>query len=173
MKLVLLFYLLAFLSLTCMAQEGVCNLELNAAPALQNLRLGMTPDEVQTAFGRDLKIKIKKNGNKVFFQNFIEKPAPQPLNGVRALYLRFFDRRLYQIEFFYENRAEWQTLDDFARYLTTTFNLPDLWKDVKGRKTLTCNGFSLATDRVLNPRIELTDENLRAKAEEFLQQQKK
>lgn len=172
MKFVPLFCLLAFLSLTCAAQD-VCNLELKDAPALQNLRLGMTPDEVQTVFGRELKIKIKKNGNKVFFQNFIEKPAPQSLSGVRALYLRFFDRRLYQIEFFYENRTEWQTLEDFIRHLTTTLNLPDLWKDIKGRKTMTCNGFSLAADQVLNPRIELTDENLRAKAEEFLLQQKK
>src|SRR4028118_1289479 len=109
-----LFFFLFFTAATCVAQNiDVCDLKSNEAPDLFNLRLGMSPEEVQTVFRRDLKIKIKKNGNKVFFQNFIEKPAPPVLSGGRALYLRFFDRRLYAVEIFLEDRPEIKTVEDF------------------------------------------------------------
>lgn len=173
MKLFLLVWLVAVSCLPCAAQE-ICNLAVKDAPTLQNVRLGMTPEEAQTAFGRALKIKIKKKGLRVFFQNYIEKPAPPVLSGVRALYLRFFDNRLYQIEVFYENKPEIKTVEDFQNYLETTLKLPDLWQDVRGRQTINCADFSIVADKILNPRVELTDETTRARADEFiLAEQKK
>lgn len=150
-----------------------CSLKIAEAPALFNLRLGMTPNEAQTIFGRALKIKIKKNGNRVFFQNFIEKPAPPVLSGVRAVYLRFFDRRLYQIEIFYEERAEIKTVGDFIRNLSATLNLPDSWRDEGGRETIRCAEFTIFADKILNPRVDLIDDATRRSAEEFLEQQQK
>jgi hypothetical protein len=170
MKLFLLPLLAAVFCSPYAAQE-TCSLTLKDAPTLQNLRLGMPPEEVQTVFGRALKIKIKKKGWRVFFQNYIENPAPPVLSGVRALYLRFFEGRLYQIEIFYENRPEIKTIEDFENYLETTLKLPDLWRDERGRQTIRCVDFSLFADKILNPRVELTDETTRARADEFLLEQ--
>lgn len=168
------FLFLLFAAAPCGAQNtDVCDLKLNEAPALFNLRLGMLPEDAQAVFGRDLKIKIKKNGNRVFFQNFIKEPAPPALSGVRALYLRFFDRRLYAVEIFFEEKPEIKTEADFTRYLSATLNLPDLWQNKKGRQTIKCADFSVFADKILNPRIELIDTATRMKAEEFLEQQKK
>ena len=155
------------------AAQETCNLETKDLPAFYNLKLEMTGVEARAAFGKDLKIKIKKKGLRVFFQNFIEKPAPQSLNNVRALYLRFFNGQLFQIEIFYENKPEWKTLEAFKNYLETTLNLPDAWRDLSGRQTIICFDFSVFADKVLNPRVEITDETTRARADEFLQRQKK
>jgi hypothetical protein len=166
-------FLLLFAA-SCAAQTNdVCNLNLNEAPALFNLRLGMSPEDVQAAFGRDLKIKIKKNRNRVFFQNFVKEPAPQILSSVRALYLRFFDRKLYDIEIFYEDKPEIKTAEDFTRYLSATLKLPDLWQDERNKQTINCADFSIFADKILNPRVELVDRATTVKAEEFLEKQKK
>ncbi|HEX8196138.1 MAG TPA: hypothetical protein VF571_08120 [Pyrinomonadaceae bacterium] len=169
-----LFFFLFFVPPLCVAQNiDVCDLKSNEAPALFNLRLGMSPEDVQAVFGRNLKIKIKKNGNKVFFQNFIEKPAPPILNGVRALYLRFFDRRLYAIEIFLEDRPEIKTLEDFTDYLSATLRLPNSWREERSKQTINCADFSVFADKILNPRVELIDNAIAAKAEEFLLEQQK
>lgn len=130
----------------------------------------MSPAEVKTIFGRKLKLKVKREGT--FFQNFTDKPPPVFLNGVRALYLRFFDRKLYQIEVFYANEtAERETAApseakaaEFAARLSASLNLPEssVWTNKFGEYELKCAGFSIAADRVLNPRVELTDDAARA-----------
>jgi hypothetical protein len=105
MKLLLLLLLIFFGTVVpSAAQEGNCSLA--TAPSLLGLRLQMSPEEVQSVFGKDLKVKVRKNNEKSIFQNYIDEPAPRSLAGVRALYLRFIDRRLYQIEVFYEERAD-------------------------------------------------------------------
>jgi hypothetical protein len=167
-----LFFFLFFTAATCVAQNiDVCDLKSNESPALFNLRLRMSPEDVQTIFGRDLKIKIKKNGNKVFFQNFINEPAPPVLSGVRAFYLRFFDRRLYAIEIFLEDKPEIKTIEDFTNYLSATLRLPNSWRDERGKQTINCADFSVVADKILNPRVELIDDTTAAKAEEFLREQ--
>lgn len=158
--------LLLTLPLTCAAQEK-CGLTTIDAPEFFGLRLNMTPANVKTVFGKKLKIGVRKQGT--FFQNFIKKPPPAFLPGVRALYLRFFDYRLYQIEIFYagENKTAGfspQTLAEFVRVLTADKNLPnEFWKNENGKLRLNCAGFSLLADNVLNPRIELTDNILKAR----------
>jgi hypothetical protein len=87
----------------------------------------MTPAEVKNVFGKSLKLKIKKEGS--FFENFITKAPPAFLPGVRALYLRFFDYKLYQIEIFYqtENKTaghDEKKLAEFVDVLSTGKNLP-------------------------------------------------
>jgi hypothetical protein len=175
MKYALGLFFFLFFAAVCVAQNTneVCDLKSNEAPALFNLRLGMSPEDVQSVFGRDVKIKIKKNGNKVFFQNFIEKPAPPVLSGVRALYLRFFDRRLYAIEIFYEDKPEIKTVEDFTRYLSATLNFPNFWRAEHGKQTINCADFSVIADKILNPRAQLIDNATNAKAEEFLLEQTK
>jgi len=155
------------------AQEN-CQLEAKTAPPLLNLRIGMSPDEARSVFGKDLKIKIKKNGERTFFQNYIKKPAPASLRGVRALYLRFFDRRLYQIEIFYEPRSDLQTLEAIINALSSQLNFfSSNWQIENNRAAINCGSISLIADNILNPRIELTDEIVRAKIEELREKDKK
>lgn len=175
MKKYLFLFLIVTLIVPCAAQNGICDLTPNDAPTVFGLRLQMTPAQVKTVFGKKLKLNVKRKGT--FFQNFIDKPPPAFLTGVRALYLRFFDRKLYQIEVFYQNEIERESAapseiktTEFVNQLSANFNLPGIaaW-DTKDKRyyKLTCDGFSLAADRVLNPHVELTDEAGRARFEEF------
>jgi hypothetical protein len=163
MKPVILILLFLLSSVAGAAQEQ-CVSASKASLALHKLRLEMSPAEVQNALGRELKIKVKKTGERTFFQNFIKKPSPPTLPNVRALYLRFFDGKLYQIEIFYENQSDAQTLESFTEYLSATMNLPLAWQTKQGRSEIKCPQFSLVADNVLNPRIEITDEEIRQKA---------
>jgi hypothetical protein len=169
MKSLALFIFFLF-SMPAAAQE-ICELRSAAAPSLLNLRIGMTPEQTQSVFGRSLRIRIKGRGERTFFENFIEKRPPQILNGVRALYLRYFDGRLYQIEIFYEPRQDMQTLADITRVLSLQLNFPlTVWTFTHNRAEAVCGEISLVTDNILNPRIELTDVNVR---EQILETRKK
>ena len=151
----LLLFLCFFLAFEIKAQEN-CQLTAAQAPAVFNLSLGMTPREAQSVAGKNLKIKVKKEGT--FFQNFIEKPPPAFLRGVRAVYLRFYNSRLYQIEVFYEAEEGSADLDEFVRLITAKFNLPEnTWTKSFGKYEMNCDGFQIIADNVLNPRIELTE----------------
>ncbi len=163
--------MLSVLVIPCAAQE-TCGLRLTDSPTFFGLRLEMTPAQVKSVFGKSLKLKVKREGT--FFQNFIKKPPPAFLPNVRALYLRFFDRKLYQIEVFYESKIEKQTLEEFVNDLSANLNLPkNLWETVNGKSKLDCAGFSLVADNVLNPRTELTDEAARLRFEESQKQKNK
>jgi len=160
-------------AVTCAAQE-TCELSSKTAPLFLNLQIGMSPDETRSVFGKDLKIKIKKNGERTFFQNFIKKPAPNSLRGVRALYLRFYDRRLYQIEIFYEPRQDLQTLENITNALSSQLNFPiSDWEIKNNRAEIICGEISLVADNILNPRIELTNETIRVKVKESRKEKQK
>jgi hypothetical protein len=163
----LLFSLWLFIS-TGAAQE-TCQRELKDAPVLLNLKLGATTAEARAVFGKDLKIKNKRSGEYTFFQNFIKNAPPVALANVRALYLRFFDGRLYQIEIFYADETDKTlTLEDFVERQSAKLNLPPsaaAWQIEYGVARLDCGGFSLVADRFLNSRLELTDDATRAAVE--------
>lgn len=170
---VLFFFMLLFFVVPGAAQE-TCRLELKDAPSFFNLKLGMTDEQVRDQFGKKLKFKPKKKTEeRTFFQNFIAHSPPAALTGVRALYLRFLNRKIYQIEIFYENRAEWQTLAGFTSSLATTQNFANaLWTTVADKAEVKCVDFTLLADNVLNPRIELTDDAARTKALKARQKQR-
>lgn len=153
----------------CAAQE---NCGLPDVPTPLGLRLGISPEQARSVFGKDLKVKVKKKGQRTFFQNFIKKPAPNSLSGVRAIYLRFYDGRLYQIEIFYENRSNPQTLENFIGDFSAKTNLP-AWKIENGKAEIICGEFSIVADRVLNPRIELTNQTIRVQVEEIRERENK
>ncbi len=172
------FFLLLFLFLSVSgAARETCDLKLSDAPDFFNLKLGMTPAEVKGVFGKSLKLKIRKEGS--FFQNFIKKPPPSFLPNVRAIYLRFYDYKLYQIEIFYEGKNDKAERDNralrqFVRVLSANKNLPDEFREnKKGELQLQCAEFSLVADNVLNLRIELTDDATRARFEESERRKKR
>lgn len=149
----------------CAAQQ-TCILTAENAPSLFNLKLGNTPEQARNILNRKFKIKNKQKGEYTFFQNFIEKKTPGFLWEIRAFYLRFYDGRLYQIEFFYEPQNRFGTLEDFVGFQTSNLNLPpSLWNIEYGIAEIDCGGFSIEIDKVLNPRIEITDEAIRAEVE--------
>lgn len=153
-----LILILSLLFAAPIAAQQTCNLTVENAPALFNLKLGMTQADVRQVFGKKIKISVKKNGTRSFFQNFIKKPAPPILPGVRALYLRFFENRIYQIEMFFEETNQPQTLQEFTDNLSAKLNLPSLFENAKGKNVLKCAGFTVITEKVLNPKVELTDD---------------
>jgi hypothetical protein len=142
------------------AQTESCRLALSDAPALRGFRLGMSPVEARNVSGGKLNIKIKREGS--YFGYFIENRPPTFLSDVRALYLRFFDAKLFQIEIFYEPSSSMQTLDKFIAQISAQTNLPtELWKRGQNRAAVVCDEFSIVADNFLNPRVELTDEKMR------------
>ncbi len=156
------------------AQTAMCaSSSVADAPAFFGLRLSMTPAQVRAVFGKALKLKIKREGT--FFQNFIDKKPPAFLPDVRALYLRFFDKKLYQIEIFYADSEERrESARRFVEALAAQLALPPaaLWENRFERYKLTCGGFSLAADKTLNRHLELTDEATRLRFEQKQQKDK-
>lgn len=170
LSLIILFALFCSVSITAQT----CDLNAKNAALFLNLPIGASPEQTRAIFGKALKIKIKKRGERTFFQNFIKNPAPESLRGVRALYLRFFDGKLYQIEIFYEPRADLNSLETLTNQLAAQFNFPvENWQIKNGQAEILCGETSLVADDVLNPRIELTDETIRAKIVEIRKQKEK
>ena len=161
-SLILISFVLSFA--VGVAAQNDCGLA--GAPKLSGFNLGMSPAEAQAVVGNDLKIKVKQSGQRTFFQNFINEAAPNSLRGVRALFLRFLDGRLYQIEIFYEDRNDLQTLADWTANLTAAMNLPpNIWQIKQNIASVKCGVFLLTAHKILNPYVELTDEPARAKVE--------
>lgn len=148
------------------AAREKCVLSPESAPALLNLALGDSPAQARNSLNNKFGIKNKTKGEYTFFQNFIKDRPPAFLTGIRAFYLRFFDGRLYQIEFFYEKQNRFATLKDFINFQTMNLNIPaELWKIEYGIAGFDCGGFTVEADNFLNPRIEITDEIIRREVE--------
>ena len=166
----------ALLALVLMSAIGGAAQEkcvLTNAASLFGLSLKMSPAQTKSVLGNNLKIKNKSKGEYIFFQNYIEKPAPGSLPGVRAIYLRFFDGGLYQIEIFYENRSASPTLADFVNAQAAKFNLQlSDWQTENNIARAECGETSLVADVILNPHLELTDEIVRARVEEIRRKNK-
>ena len=152
---------LTVLIITTPAQQQPCSKTLGVAPALAGFRLGMSIEQTQEALGSRYKIPKKKTGEGSFFQNFEGEQPPSSLSGVHALFLRFFDFKLYQIELFYEDSAKPNKLDQLTQTLSADLALPPAgWTIQKGKAVMNCGDFILTADTLLNPHVELTDDAL-------------
>ncbi len=162
----IVFWLLTALVSAAQARDN-CLWTMRKADAALNLQLGMTTAEVQAAVGRDLKINLKPKGDYRFFENYINKNPPPRFRGVRALYLRFFEQKLYQIEVFYEAEVS-PTLENFTGILAGQFNFPAAeWFYENKKAIVRCGENTLAADYVLNPRVELTNKTILATVAEL------
>jgi hypothetical protein len=156
MKIFLITISVLLLSTNLFAQQK-CELNLSEAPALQNLKLGISPIEARNILG--IKVKAKKEGQSTYFQNYIKKKAKGNLTGIRAIFLRFYDAKLYQIELFYEKPYRWQNLENLLDDYSIKNNFPrEFWQIEYGYADVNCNGFSLDADYKLNPHIQLTND---------------
>lgn len=155
MKIFLLTIAILFSAMSISAQEE-CELPLSQSPTLQFLRLGMSPPEATKAL--KTRVKVKANGERVFFKNYIKRRAKGNLTGIRAIFLRFFDARLYQIEIFYEADYLWPDLTALLADFSARNNFPpELWQTDYGYAKANCGGFVLDADYILNPHIQITD----------------
>lgn len=172
-KLIFTIFIFSVCALTVSAQTD-CDLSAKNVALFLNLQIGMSPAQAQSVVGKSVKIKIKKRGFHTVFKNFIKKPAPESLRGVRALYLRFFDLKLYQIEIFYEPRPDLKTLGEVENALAAQLDFPVAdWQMTNNFAEIKCGAISLAADNILNPRIELTDETVQAQIENSREKDKK
>jgi hypothetical protein len=136
-----------------------CELTLTQAPTLQNLKLEMSPSEANNALGKSLKVKVKPQGQQTFFKNYINKKAKGNLTGIRAIFLRFYEGKLYQIELFYEQDYRWQNLEDLLKDYSARNDFPvNFWQTEYGYASANCTGFSLNADYILNPHIQITND---------------
>lgn len=161
------FLILLFFAL-CAAAQNSPECALTNAPRLNGLTLGMTSTEVRAVFGKNPSIKVKANGDRTFFQNYIgKKKAPASLSGVSAFYLRFLDGKLYQIEIFYAENPAVPTLRSFTTNLSAQMNLPPEtnWNFAQNKASIDCGNFTIVADKPVNPRVELTDKSTFAEAE--------
>jgi hypothetical protein len=160
------FIFLLIFSSSVYAQENCVSIE-QTSEILLNLNLGMTVEEVNQRFS-SFKIKIKNNNDYRFFQNYVDRKPPQNLSGVRALYLRFFEKKLYQIEIFYEENKYPAEIKSFTEVISNQLSLPvSNWKFANRQGVLNCGETSLTADYQLNPRIELTNETIRKQIAEL------
>lgn len=163
MKIIFTLLLSLIFTFTITAQE---NCHFTNSPAVLGLKLNMAPEEAQSVVGNSLKIKVKTNEEKTIFQNYIKESPPASLTGVRAIYLRFYDRKLYQIEVFYQENPSIKTLEDFTNLLSAKWNFPASdWQREEIKSIINCADFSVVAIKILNPRVELTNEIARAKVE--------
>ncbi|NNE99361.1 MAG: hypothetical protein HKN25_10120 [Pyrinomonadaceae bacterium] len=158
MRILILFVSLALFTAIAAAQEK-CKLNLNEAPKLHNVRLGMSAEEATRAFQNRIKVKAKSDGQSSFFKNFIKKRAKGNLAGIRAIFLRFYRGRIYQIELFYEEDHRWRDLESLLDDYSIQNNFPrEFWQTKFEYASAKCMGFSLKADYKLNPHIQLTDD---------------
>lgn len=161
-----LIFLLTF-SFSAFAQE-TCTQITQTADVLLNLQLGMSVEEVSNKLGKNLGIKTKKKGDYRYFQNYINKKPPSNLTDIRAFYLRFFEKKLYQAEIFYVENKYPSEIKKFAEIISTQLNLPLTdWKFANKQGVLQCGENSVTADYQLNPRIELTNEAIKKKVDEI------
>ncbi len=162
----ILSFLTVFTCVNLAPSQGLCEFSSNGAPLLLNLRPGMSSEQVQSALGKSPKVKVKKDGERIFFQSYAEKSAPTALKNVNAFYLRFFDRQLYQIEVFYNTEPDLSSLELITQSLSNQLNFPlENWQIKNNRAAANCDEHSLKADNILNSHIELTDETVRRKVE--------
>jgi hypothetical protein len=174
-KLIAMFAAALILTVPVGSQQP-CSRGLTNAPALFGFRLGMSFDDVRSILGPTIKFwkKPPKNGEGIFFQNFIEEPPSNTLSGVRALYLRFFNNKLYQVEIFYEDKDRPTKLSDFTNRLSRQIDLPtDSWSIKNGQAAINCGDFMLTADTILNRHVELTDDAADQAFKKERQKQKK
>ena len=172
-KLAFLCVTFTFLFATGIAQPP-CGRSIAESPSLAGFRLGMSIDETQAALGSKYKIPKKKTGEGSYFEDFAKAPAVGDLSGVHALFLRFFNFKLYQIEIFYEDPAKPKKLEEFTQSLSSNLDLPpDAWHFKNQRAEINCGDFAVTADTLLNPHVELTDDAAYKQFQEKQQEDKK
>jgi hypothetical protein len=146
------------------AQSVTCSLkpdQLTNATELSGVRLGMTPQEVQTLlplvqFGRKDPFGVMKTSFNPHFDPRVDKAA---FPDVRTISLDFLDDKLVTLWIGYEATFKWPKLDEFVTNFSNTLSVPAAWPVKGSGRQLTCDGFSVFASMIGGgPAIRITDD---------------
>ena len=151
---------LALLIVLTVDLSAQCDLVLSDSPKMVGLRLGMTAAETNAALRGAAKVKAKTDGQYSYFKNYLKKGKSKGvLTGARAFYVRFYNKRLYQIEIFYHRDYRWNALESLISDYSAESAFPfEYWKTKHGYATAKCDGFTVRADYILNPHLEISND---------------
>ncbi|HEX5704274.1 MAG TPA: hypothetical protein VFX97_13815 [Pyrinomonadaceae bacterium] len=133
-----------------------CTLTLSAAPSVNGIRLGMTPDEVLALFpgSKDdpaVSARLSRPPNQFNTNSLLVRPEKYETKaefaGISQITFSLFDGRVSKFYVSY-NGPEWPHVDKFVEKFVEGKNLPavDQWETYAGfdnQKALTCVDFSI------------------------------
>lgn len=154
MKILVPFFILLFF-FAAPAQRPTCTLAVNEAPALRNLKLGMTVAEVEAVLGEKVtgeawttEIEVGEGvpykertfdlGVKRFSSNRLKSPE---FDGVTAATIFYYEDRVIQVALIY--KTKWKDSREFTENLSEQFKIP---KEAWLGDTIYCNGFKMVAD---------------------------
>jgi hypothetical protein len=136
------------------AQFNRCEVKLSELPPaaeLSGFRMGMTMDQVkarvpQVLFGRTDDLGVLKTSINPYFDPKIDKSG---FADVRTVSLDFLDGRVTSLWIGYEPTFKWPTVADFAKGISKSLSLPDVWLPWKSQgQQMKCADFQLTVSRV-------------------------
>ena len=156
-----------------------CKLGLANSPNIREIKLGMSPTQVE----KILKTKIILKDYKVnftdeiligtkeyYFSGITSDTKPTQLENIDALYLYFYNDFLFRVFVTYAKpKVSWKDIKEFVLFLSDKFDLPKNSWDFNSetsfsdhlylRGSLFCDGFYLSAkiDEYERPMIHLTD----------------
>src|ERR1044072_1587967 len=134
-----------------------CALTMAAAPVLNGLKLGLTPDEVLALFpgskdDAELSSRLSKPASPLGVSNFVIRPdkygSKEKFTGINQIALNFLDGRVSSFSIGY-NGPEHSHVDKFVTTFVEGTNLPppEQWQAYVGMdnqlKLLTCKDFEI------------------------------
>ncbi|MDH3493259.1 MAG: hypothetical protein OEM82_06885 [Acidobacteriota bacterium] len=138
-----------------------CTVTTGESPKLVNLRLGMSPEEVNAALGGASTVKVKKDTRYTHYRRFKKGKAKGQLAGVKTFWIRFFEKRVYSIEVFFHEYGNFQDVEYLAKRYSAAHDFAYENFEVKyGYARAECEGFSVKADYILDPHIEISDTNV-------------
>ena len=136
-----------------------CKATLGEKPTIEGLRLGMSASQVNEVIRGVGKVKIKKDGHYSFFKTKLKNKKRGRFVGLRSIFLRFYDKQLYQIEFFFHENRYSNEVGQFVSKFSKENAFPaDIFTIEHGYAVAQCVGFSLRADTKLNPHITMTED---------------
>lgn len=137
-------------------EKPTCGLALNASPAVNGIRLGMTPDEVFALFpgSKDDKTvraslaALTPFGNSTFVIKPMDYESKDKFAGINSITFKVLDGRVSSFSIAY-NGPEYAHVDKFVAKFSEGRNLPavDQWEAYAGMdtqmKTLRCTEFEV------------------------------
>lgn len=143
---------LSVLAQNSTARDEKCTLNLDQAPAIRGLHLGMTFDQVSKLFPEVLTehpsfiIPDKDGLMTTYFTSPYSEKNRQVLKGVNMVFLYFLNKVLYQFSIQYDSANEWKDVDQFTRQISEKLHLPKAWLTARPISFMNCNGFQIRVE---------------------------
>ena len=109
------------------------------SPVIQELKLGMTVNEVSKKLNKIIATKKVKDSSPEFYSALISN-----LRGVKYVYLNFFKGKLFYLKVAYDSSINWNGITEFQTATSKALNLPNTWQGKYSfEKQLICNNFEI------------------------------